>query len=195
MILYLASGNPGKLRELAARLQPLGMDVQSPPPGAPDVDETEPTLAGNAALKAEALMRHTAAACLADDTGLEVDALGGRPGVHSARYAGPACDPADNRALLLRELEGAEDRTARFRTSLAFAVPGETTRTFDGVCEGRIATSPSGDGGFGYDVLFVPDGETETFAEMSTERKNAISHRGRALEAFETFARQHLIQR
>ncbi len=195
MTLYLATGNAGKLRELAVRLEPLGLDVQPPPADAPSVDETEPTLAGNARIKAESLMRHTNAPCLADDTGLEVDALGGRPGVYSARYAGPACDPADNRALLLRELGKAEDRAARFRTSLAFAAPGEPTRTFDGVCEGRIATHPSGDGGFGYDVLFVPEGESQTFAEMSTERKNAISHRGRALDAFDSFARTHLIDR
>jgi XTP/dITP diphosphohydrolase len=195
MTLYLATGNAGKLRELAARLEPIGLTLLPPPADAPSVDETEPTLAGNARLKAEALARHTGVPCLADDTGLEVDALGGRPGVYSARYAGPACDPADNRALLLREMDGVADRTARFRTSLAFAHPGEPTRTFDGVCEGRIADEPSGDGGFGYDVLFVPRGESETFAQMSTERKNAISHRGRALDAFESFARTDLIGR
>ncbi len=195
MTLYLATGNPGKLRELVARLEPLGLDVQPPPADAPSVDETEPTLAGNARLKAESLALHVGAPCLADDTGLEVDALDGRPGVHSARYAGPACDPGENRALLLRELGGKTLRAARFRTSLAFAAPGQATQTFDGVCEGRIATEPSGDGGFGYDVLFVPEGESETFAQMSTQRKNAISHRGRALDAFEAFARQHLADR
>ncbi len=195
MTLYLATGNPGKLRELAARLEPLGLDVQPPPADAPSVDETESTLAGNARLKAESLARHTGSPCLADDTGLEVDALDGRPGVHSARYAGPACNPADNRALLLRELGDLTNRTARFRTSLAFAVPRKETRTFDGVCEGFITTAPSGDGGFGYDVLFVPDGEAETLAQMSTERKNAISHRGKALDAFEAFARKHLVNR
>lgn len=192
MTLYLATGNPGKLRELAARLQPLGLDVRPPPSDAPAVDETEPTLEGNARLKAEALARHTGARCLADDTGLEVDALGGRPGVHSARYAGPDCDPSDNRALLLRELSGAADRRARFRTVLACAAPGEPTRTFEGVCAGRIGERPAGEGGFGYDVLFVPDGHAETFAQMTPDQKNAVSHRGRALGAFADWAAAHL---
>jgi XTP/dITP diphosphohydrolase len=191
--LYLATGNAGKLRELAARLEPLGLDVQPPPPDAPAVDETEPTLEGNARLKAQALMQHVGAPCLADDTGLEVDALGGRPGVHSARYAGAACDPADNRALLLRELEGKTDRAARFRTVLVFAAPGQPVQAFHGVCEGRIAEQPSGEGGFGYDALFVPDGETQTFAQMPVDRKNQISHRARALDAFEAFVRHDLI--
>jgi XTP/dITP diphosphohydrolase len=191
--LYLATGNPGKLRELAARLGGLDLRVLPPPSDAPSPDETEPTLAGNARLKAESLMRHTGHACLADDTGLEVDALGGRPGVHSARYAGPDCDPQDNRDLLLRELQGQSDRSARFRTVLVYAAPGQEPIAFEGVCEGRIVSEPRGVGGFGYDALFVPDGETQTFAEMPAERKNAVSHRARALDAFERWAGVHLV--
>ena len=118
--------------------------------------------------------------CFADDTGLEVDALGGAPGVHSARYATDGHDFAANNRLLLKNLEGAKERTARFRTVIALILDG-VEYTFEGRVEGVIATEESGSEGFGYDPLFVPSGEIITFAQMSAEAKNAISHRGRAV--------------
>ncbi|WP_412068368.1 RdgB/HAM1 family non-canonical purine NTP pyrophosphatase [Rubrivirga sp. IMCC43871] len=185
MRLVLATRNPGKVAELGARLDGLGVDlVTAAEVGAPPVDEDADTLRGNAEKKARALVAHTARPALADDTGLEVDALDGAPGVFSARFAGPEATDADNRAHLLASLDGVADRGARFRTVLAFA-DGDAVHYFDGVCEGTIARAESGDGGFGYDSLFVPaDGDGRTFAEMTAAEKNAISHRGRALDAF-----------
>lgn len=160
-------------------------------PEAPDVEEDAPTLEGNAAKKALALYEHTGLASLADDTGLEVSALDGRPGVHSARYAGPDADDAANRSLLRQELTGHADRTAQFRTVVAFAENGEV-RYFEGICKGSILDAERGSGGFGYDALFVPGGESETFAEMNAAVKNAISHRGRALRAFSEYLQARL---
>lgn len=191
--IVLATRNPGKLAELNALLEglPVRLHAAADFPGAPEVDEDAPTLEGNARKKALALHTHTGLPALADDTGLEVAALGGRPGVHSARYAGPAADDAANRAKLLAELSAAADRSARFRTVVAFA-DGEAVHTFEGVCTGRIAEAPRGTGGFGYDPLFVPDGEAWTFAELPAAEKNAISHRGRALRHFTDFLRARL---
>ncbi|OZC03886.1 RdgB/HAM1 family non-canonical purine NTP pyrophosphatase [Rubricoccus marinus] len=186
MRLVLATRNPGKVAELDARLSGLGIDLVSASgvEGAPEVDEDRDTLRGNAEKKARALFEHTGEASLADDTGLEVDALGGAPGVHSARYAGPEADDAANRQKLLASLSGRTDRAARFRTVLAFADEAGV-EFFDGVCEGTIAPEASGDGGFGYDSVFVPaDGDGRTFAQMDAAEKNGISHRGRALDAF-----------
>ena len=186
MRLVLATRNPGKVAELRARLTGLGVELVSADDveGAPAVDEDRDTLRGNAEKKARALHEHTGQAALADDTGLEVEALGGAPGVYSARFAGPDADDAANRAHLLRQLGGTDDRAARFRTVLAF-VDGRHVRFFDGVCEGTIAREERGDGGFGYDALFVPtNGDGRTFAQMGKREKNAISHRGRALDAF-----------
>ena len=186
MRLVLATRNPGKVAELRARLAGLGVDLVSAADvdGAPEVDEDRDTLRGNAEKKARALHAHTRRPALADDTGLEVDALGGAPGVHSARFAGPDADDAANRAHLLRRMKDADHRTARFRTVLAFT-DGADTHFFDGVCEGTLTHDERGDGGFGYDSLFVPaDGDGRTFAQMSAAEKNALSHRGRALDAF-----------
>lgn len=186
-VLVLATRNAGKVAELRRRLAPLGIDLRSAAdvPGAPDVDEDAPTLAGNARKKAVALAAYTGLPALADDTGLEVDALGGAPGVRSARFAGPEADDAANRALLRRRLDGETRRTARFRTVLAYALPAGAVHTFDGVCEGRLLDAERGAGGFGYDALFVPaEGDGRTFAEMTADEKNGISHRGRAMEAF-----------
>ncbi len=189
MRLVLATRNPGKVAELRARLSGLGIDLVSAS-GAPEVDEDRDTLRGNAEKKARALFEHTGEASLADDTGLEVDALGGAPGVHSARYAGPTADAGDNRQKLLVALAGEPERSARFRTTLAFA-DARGVQFFDGVCEGRIISQASGDGGFGYDSVFVPtDGDGRTFAEMTGAEKNAISHRGRALDLFTAFLSQ-----
>ena len=184
--LVLATRNPGKVAELAHRLDGLGYALVSAADvvGAPHVEETEDTLAGNAALKARALHAHTGTDALADDTGLLVDALGGAPGVHSARYAGPQASDADNRVRLLGALAGVADRSARFETALALATDAGV-RLFSGVCTGRILDAPRGAGGFGYDALFVPDdGDGRTFAEMTTAEKGRISHRARALDAF-----------
>lgn len=145
-----------------------------------DIPETAETLEGNALQKARYVYEKTGLDCFADDTGLEVDALNGAPGVHSARYATDGHDFAANNRLLLKNLEGVVDRTARFRTVIALILDG-VEYTFEGRVEGTIATSESGCEGFGYDPLFVPSGEIITFAQMSAEAKNAISHRGRAV--------------
>lgn len=145
-----------------------------------DLPETGHTLKDNALEKARHVHASCGKLCLADDTGLEVDALDGAPGVYSARYAGPACDATANMRLLLDALENAADRTARFRTVLAL-VGADGEQLFEGVVTGRIARKPLGKGGFGYDPLFIPDGYTTTFAEMGAVEKNAIGHRGKAL--------------
>ena len=145
-----------------------------------DIPETAATLEGNALQKARYVFEKTGADCFADDTGLEVEALGGEPGVHSARYATDGHDFAANNRLLLKNLEGQSNRKARFRTVIALILEGKEY-LFEGIVEGTIATSESGCEGFGYDPLFVPSGEIVTFAQMSAEAKNAISHRGRAV--------------
>lgn len=191
--LILATRNPGKVAEMRALLADLPVVLRSVAdvPDAPVVEEDAPTLEGNARKKALALHAHTGLPALADDTGLEVTALGGRPGVHSARYAGPAEDPAANRARLQAELAGVADRSARFRTVVALA-DGEAVHLFEGVCPGTLLAEERGDGGFGYDALFVPDGHDRTFAEMSAAEKNAVSHRGRALRAVAAHLRNRL---
>ncbi len=192
--LLLATRNPGKVDELAARLADLPVRLVSAAevPGAPEVDEDAPTLRGNAEKKARALFALTGTPALADDTGLEVDALGGAPGVHSARYAGPEADDVANRARLLAAMTGVRDRTARFRTVLAFA-DADGVQCFDGVCEGVVTTEEIGEGGFGYDALFRPlDGDGRTFAQMDAAEKNRISHRGRALDRFAAFLHRRL---
>lgn len=145
-----------------------------------DIPENEPTLEGNAIAKARWVREKYGYDCFADDTGLEVDSLDGAPGVHSARYApGEGHDSAANTALLLKNLTGKTDRKARFRTVIALT-EGDRVLTFEGVCEGAISESPAGNGGFGYDPVFVPEGESRTFAQLSADEKNSISHRGRA---------------
>ena len=153
----------------------------------PDVVEDADTLEGNARLKAAAIAAATGDAAVADDTGLEVAALDGRPGVHTARYAGEGASYADNRALLLRELDGVADRRARFRTVAMVVWPDGRELAADGVCDGTIATAERGARGFGYDAVFVPDdGDGRTFAEMDEDAKHAMSHRGRAFRALLT---------
>lgn len=146
-----------------------------------DIPETGATLDENATIKARYVYEHTGLDCFADDTGLEVVALDGAPGVHSARYATDGHDFAANNAKLLREMEGKEDRRARFRTVISLIRNGVEEQV-EGIVEGRIATAMSGSEGFGYDPLFIPEGYDISFAEMSAEEKNAISHRGRAVE-------------
>jgi XTP/dITP diphosphohydrolase len=180
--LVLATANPDKAAEIAALLD--GFDVLPRPPDVPDVEETADTLEGNARLKAVAVSSATGVAAVADDTGLEVAALGGRPGVWSARYAGEHVTYADNVAKLLRELDGVDDRRARFRTVALGRFPDGREVTAEGVVDGVIATAARGGQGFGYDPVFVPDdGGGRTFAEMSRAEKQALSHRGRAFTA------------
>ena len=184
----LASANPGKLRELTALLAPLGFELVSQAElGIESVPETGATFLENALLKA----RHAAAAAqlpaLADDSGIEVDALGGRPGVWSARYAHPGASDAANLARLLEELEGTPEprRGARYQCVVVWVRSADDPAplTGSGTWEGRIALAPRGSGGFGYDPAFVPAGERRTAAELSAEEKNKVSHRAQALAA------------
>jgi XTP/dITP diphosphohydrolase len=182
----LATANPHKAQEMRDILTALGFDVLARPEDAPDVDETSETLEGNALLKAQALASATGEPALADDTGLFVDALDGRPGVYSARYAGRSASYADNVEKLLGELDGVPDtmRVARFRSVIAVAYPDGGSFTVEGLLEGSIAKSPRGSEGFGYDPVFVPAGASgRTLAELTAEQKNELSHRGRALRA------------
>ncbi len=179
----LASANPDKAAEIRAILGP-GFDLISRPPDVPDVDETGDTLEENARLKAVALVAATGLPAVADDTGLEVDALDGRPGVWSARYAGEDATYSDNVAKLLDEMGGRPDRTARFRTVALARWPDGRELLAEGVVEGTIAVRAAGDAGFGYDPVFAPSGGGgRTFAQMSPEEKHSLSHRGRAFRA------------
>lgn len=185
--IVLATGNRGKLREVAEILAPAGVTVIGIADVAPDwsVVEDGATFAANARLKAQSLAHRTGLPALGDDSGLEVDALGGRPGVRSARFAGEHASDAENTALLLRELADVPDerRGARFRCALVLAWPDGRSVEADGRCEGSIAQAPRGDGGFGYDPVFVDPVSGRTFAELPAEAKNAFSHRRRALDA------------
>ena len=199
MKIVFATGNPGKLRE-AQEILGEGFELVTPADVgiSEDIPETGNTLRANSLQKAQYIFDRTGLDCFADDTGLEVDILGGDPGVHTARYGGPAKDPAANIARLLAEMarRGQEasvareygfstphaTRQARFRTSVTLILGGEK-HFFDGIMEGRIARQKAGKGGFGYDPVFIPDGYDVTAAEITEEQKNAISHRGKALRA------------
>lgn len=200
MKLLVATRNPGKVRELSRLFAELegvtvvGLDALSTPP--PEVVEDADTIEGNAIKKAAELARASGLPTLADDSGLEVDALEGAPGVSSARYAGVHGDDEANNRKLLRELEGVSDRRARFRCALAFADPsgllGERVHVEHGVLEGSILEAPRGEGGFGYDPLFLPEGESRSAAELSPEEKNAISHRAAAARKMCVFLRGYV---
>jgi XTP/dITP diphosphohydrolase len=181
MELVFATGNAHKISEVVALL-PAGIRLKSLTDiGCPtDLPETTPTIMGNALQKARYVYDNFGVNCFAEDTGMEVDALNGEPGVRSARYAGEDKQPQDNTRLVLEKMNGMADRRARFRTVIALILNGET-HTFEGVAEGRIAESPTGSGGFGYDPIFIPEGETRSFAQMPAAEKNAISHRGKAV--------------
>ncbi|HEX6835582.1 MAG TPA: RdgB/HAM1 family non-canonical purine NTP pyrophosphatase [Polyangia bacterium] len=180
--LAFASGNKHKVAEIAAMLRPRGWEVEPLPL---TVEEDAPTFAGNAEKKARAALAASGLPSLADDSGLEVDALGGEPGVRSARYAGEPCDDGANNRKLLGALAGVPDerRTARFRCALVFVDADGTRLAADGTCEGRIGHAARGAGGFGYDPLFLVDGDAHgrTMAELAPDEKNRISHRARAL--------------
>ena len=181
MRIVCASANPHKVEELA-RLLPSWVDLVARPSDIGDIDEDAPTLEGNAIIKAVEIANHASEWAIADDTGLEVEALDGAPGVRSARFAGEHATDAENRALLLAKLYGSTNRSARFRTVVALVSSKGDIHFVGGECAGTIAESERGDGGFGYDSLFIPaDGDGRTFAEMTGSEKDAVSHRGRAL--------------
>lgn len=181
--LVFATRNPGKVKEIAQLLDGLFTVVGLDEIGChEDVPETADTIEGNAIQKAEYVKAHYGVDCFADDTGLEVNALNGRPGVHTARYAGPAKDANANMDKLLAALEGQPDRGARFKTVIALTTVGGTL-TFEGICTGSIALQRSGADGFGYDPVFVPEDGSGTFAEMEAAEKNRVSHRGKAVRA------------
>lgn len=185
--IIFATNNAHKLSEVQAVLGDRFRLVTLAECGiAEEIPEDAPTLEGNALQKARYVHERTGADCFADDTGLEVDALDGAPGVHSARYATDGHDFAANNRLLLSNLADATDRSAHFRTVIALILDGREY-LFEGRVDGRITDSEAGCGGFGYDPLFVPDGFDKTFAEMDADEKNAVSHRGRAVRRLVEF--------
>ena len=181
MKLVFATNNPNKLSELQD-LVPEGIEILS----LKDINcneelpETNPTLEGNALQKAKYVFDIYGFNCFADDTGLEIEVLGGAPGVYSARYAGEDCKAEDNMKKVLTKLENKDNRNAKFRTVIAVIIKGEEN-LFEGECNGKITKTKSGAEGFGYDPIFTPKGNEITFAEMSKQEKGAISHRGRAV--------------
>jgi XTP/dITP diphosphohydrolase len=186
MQVVLATTNPGKIDEIRALLPQFTFVPR--PDHIGDIEETEDTFEGNARLKATALVRATGLAALAEDSGLEVDALGGRPGVRSARYAGEDATDSQNIEQLLRELEGVEEsaRTARFRTVAIVVWPDGSEVIASGAVEGRIERNRRGAGGFGYDPVFVPvEFPDRTFAELTKDEKNSVSHRGQAMRSLQ----------
>ncbi len=191
MRIIFATANRGKLREAAEVLGP-GFEVVSPLDLGitEDIPETGATLQENSLQKAQYLFDRTGLPCFADDTGLEVDALGGAPGIYSARYAGPGHDSEANMDKLLAELIRLDDRRARFRTVVTLILADGQPHFFEGSCEGSIARERHGTGGFGYDPVFLPDAYPgRTLAEVSEEEKNAVSHRGKAIRAMAEWLR------
>lgn len=182
MKIVFATNNAHKLREArqmaGGKLEILSLDDIG---CHEELPETCDTIEGNSLQKASYVKEHYGYDCFADDTGLMVDALGGEPGVYSARYAGEQCSPADNIELLLRNMQGVSARKARFRTVVTLCRDNHDPVAFDGCVEGKIATEPHGDGGFGYDPIFIADESGLPFALMSPDDKNEISHRGRAM--------------
>ena len=187
MKLVFATNNKHKLEEMRAilggKVELLSLaDIDCHD----DIPETADTLEGNALIKARYIYDKYGCLCFADDTGLEVDALGGEPGVYSARYAGENNDSEANMRKLLQNLTGKSERSAQFRTVIALIIEGEEF-LFDGIVRGRISEERMGSAGFGYDPIFVPDGYEESFAQMAAEQKNAISHRSRAASALNDY--------
>lgn len=180
--LVFATNNPHKLREAREMLEEQITILSLGDIGCHDnIPETAETLRGNALIKARYIKEHYGYDCFADDTGLQVVQLGGRPGVYSARYAGEECDPEKNMQKLLDELKGIDDRRASFITAVAL-IQGDDEQIFEGEVKGRILTERQGDQGFGYDPVFVPDGYEKSFAQLGNETKNKISHRARAMQ-------------
>jgi XTP/dITP diphosphohydrolase len=189
----MATANPDKAAEIATILEPAGLALLPRPSWVPPVEEIGLTLEENALLKGRALVAATGSPSIADDTGLEVLALNGAPGVRSARFAGEEATYEENVALLVSRMEGASDRRARFRTVAAAVFPDGSEVAAEGTVEGTIGTSPRGKGGFGYDPVFIPDeGDGRSFAEMTPAEKNACSHRARAFAALVTLLNARL---
>ena len=182
----LATHNPGKLKEMSAILAELGIQVVGPDELGIDVEveETGTTFAENAMLKARAICAASGLPAIADDSGLCVDALNGGPGVYSARYGGEGLDDRGRTMLLLENMRGQTTRAAHFACAICCVFPSGDTQTAEGRCEGAIAFAPMGEGGFGYDPVFLVPEKAKTFSQLTAEEKNAISHRGKALRAF-----------
>lgn len=178
-----ATNNAHKLEEVRNKVAALSVNIKSLSDigCTEELPETQETIPGNSLQKADYVLKHYGVPCFADDTGLEVDALGGAPGVYSARYAGPQRNSADNIALLLRNLDHVENRKARFRTVITLMGFQKDPIAFEGIVNGHICADLRGTSGFGYDPVFIPEGETRTFAEMSMAEKNALSHRAIAV--------------
>jgi len=190
MKLCFATNNKGKLLEIQTALaghydivslQDIGCNEELP--------ETQKTIEGNSLQKAAYVWDNYQVSCFADDTGLEINALNGEPGVYSARYAGPACSPDDNMDFVLEKLKGTSNRMAKFRTCITLILNGKTHQ-FEGIALGEILLERQGGKGFGYDPIFQPEGFTKSFAEMSIEEKNTISHRGQAIQKLLVFLRK-----
>lgn len=189
MKICFATNNDKKIEEVAAALKGLIEIVSLQEIGCMvELPETGDTLDDNAFEKARYVFEHYGVYCFADDTGLEVEALGGAPGVYSGRFAGEPRSDARNLSLLLEKMQGQTNRSARFRTVIALILDGKEHQ-FDGIAEGEITNSPSGEGGFGYDPIFQPFGFDRTFASLSLAEKNEISHRGKAVRALLNFLR------
>lgn len=185
--IVFATGNANKVREVKAMLNDNLTIIGLADIGChEDIPETSPTIAGNALQKARYVKDNYQHDCFSEDTGLEVEALNGDPGIYTARYAGDQKDPNDNMDLLLKNLEGHENRNAQFKTVIALTLNGEE-HTFEGIVKGSIALQKSGAKGFGYDPIFIPEGYDTTFAEMTQDDKAKISHRGRAVRKLIAF--------
>ncbi len=185
--IVFATNNANKIREVQEMLGEAYVFKKLADIGCTEeLPETTNTIEGNARQKARYVWSHYGKNCFSEDTGLEVDALGGEPGVHTAYYAGPQRDPVANMAKVLELLGDEPGRTARFRTVIALIIDGEEW-VFEGVVEGTIAHAPQGEGGFGYDPIFCPEGRTTTFAEMPAVEKHRISHRARAMHKLQAF--------
>ena len=190
MKLVFATNNKHKLEEVKAilgnRIEVLSLnDINCHD----DIPETADTLEGNALIKARYIYEKFGVDCFADDTGLEVDVLGGEPGVYSARYAGEECNPEANMHKLLHNLTGKNNRDAQFRTVIALIIKGEE-KLFNGIVKGKINNEKMGDAGFGYDPIFIPEGFSESFAQMTSDMKNSISHRYRATEELSNYLKE-----
>lgn len=187
MKIVFATGNPNKVKEIDAllgdRFEIIGLEAIG---CTEDIPETQPTILGNALQKARYVKEHYGQDCFAEDTGLEVEALDGEPGVYSARYAGEEKNAQANAKKVLTLMEKQTNKSAQFKTVIALIL-GDKEYTFEGIVRGTIADMPRGESGFGYDPIFIPEGETRTFAEMSLEEKNAISHRGKATQMLKQF--------
>lgn len=194
MKLVLASKNQKKMKEMSQILSHLGVEVclQADVGVDIEVEETGTTFEENSLLKARAVMEATGLPAIADDSGLCVDALNGAPGVYSARYGGEGLDDAGRYRLLLENMKGQSPRTARFVSVITCCFPNGDVLTARGECEGTIAFAPMGEGGFGYDPVFFLPGLKKTFAQLTAEEKNAISHRGKALEVFKAKLEEYL---